>query len=82
MPAFAVPAAHTLSEDCVGREAERRLDADLSLWRVKALLDWLFSCFLSQHFGFGWLDYFLMPQHCIRAFTLANKFSGELARFK
>lgn len=43
VPGFAVPAAHTLSKDCVGREAEWRLGADSSPWRVKALLDRLFS---------------------------------------
>ena len=43
VPGFAVPAAHTLSEDCVGHEAEQRLGADPSPWRVKALLDRLLS---------------------------------------
>ena len=40
---FAVPAARMPSEDCAGRGAERRLGAAPSLWRVKALLDQLFS---------------------------------------
>lgn len=49
VPGFAVPAAHTLSEDCVGREAERRLGADPSPWCVKALLDQLFSSVSSAN---------------------------------
>lgn len=47
MPGFAVLAAPTLSQDHVGRKAERRLGTDPSLWHVKALLDQLF-CSVSS----------------------------------